>query len=189
MNREAWLNAFTDKARPFFDDEGSPLPLNVRVSIGFTSRGAKGKRIGECWADACSADGHFEIFIKPDLQSDGPRVADILTHELCHAAAGLEAGHGPAFKRIATRLGLEGKMTATVAGARWHAWADAVLAELGPFPGAALNGGASNAPKKQGTRMIKLSCNCGWTCRTARANIVDDMLCPLPGCGGNLIEA
>ena len=189
MNREQWLNAFTDAARPVFADEGAPLPLNVRVSIGFTSKGAKGKRIGECWADACSEDGHFEIFIKPDLQSNGARVADILTHELCHAAVGLAAGHGAAFKRIATRLGLEGKMTATVAGARWHEWADPIMAEIGAFPGASLNGATSSAPKKQGTRMIKLACNvCDWSCRTARSNISDDMTCPVQGCHGFLME-
>lgn len=35
--------------------------------------------------------------------------------------------------------------------------------------------------------MIKLSCECGFSCRTARSNIVDDMVCPTQ-CGGEPVE-
>ena len=68
--REAWLNAFVDAARAQFANAGYPLPEKVRVSVGFTSTGKRSKRIGECWDESASADGHFEIFIRPNQQSD-----------------------------------------------------------------------------------------------------------------------
>lgn len=188
MNREDWLNAFAERARPYFESEGAPLPTALRCSIGFPSKGLKSKTIGECWAQKCSTDGAVEIFIRPSLQSDSARVADVLTHELCHAALGNEVGHGKPFKRLATALGLEGKMTATVAGERWHSWADPILEEIGPLPGASLNGEVIGGKKKQGTRMLKLECECGWTCRTTASHILPDLSCPT-GCGGQLQQA
>ena len=188
MNREQWLNAFTDKARPVFAEKKSKLPATIRCSIGWPSKGNRSKTIGECWTFAASEDGAVEIFIRPSLQSDSSRVADILTHELCHAALGIEAGHGKKFKRLASDLGLVGKMTATAAGDGWHAWADPILAALGPLPGANLNGDLAGGKKKQTTRMIKLTCGeCAWTCRTSRSMIEDSMTCPT-GCGGALAE-
>ena len=66
-NRESWLNRVAIGMAPLFDALDTPLPARVRVAIGFTSRGAKGKAIGECWDNRRSGDGHFEIFIRPDL--------------------------------------------------------------------------------------------------------------------------
>lgn len=187
-SREDWLNAFIKLARPQFAAAGSPIPEKVRASVGLTSKGLRSNRIGECWSKACSKDAAFEIFVAPHLQSNGSRVADILTHELVHAAVGLAAGHGPLFAKCAKALGLTGKMTATVAGPGWHAWADPLIKKLGPLPGADLNGGTSSAPKKQTTRMIKLSCDCcSWSCRTTRQHIVEELGCPTD-CGGMLRE-
>jgi ribosomal protein S27E len=190
--REAWLKAFTDAAAPHFEEAGAPIPANVRCSIGFSSKGVRSNRIGECWADVVSQDAHFEIFIVPALQSDSSRIADILTHELVHAAVGLEAGHGPKFAKVAKALGLEGKMTATTAGARWHAWADPILEQLGPMPGASLGGSASSsAPKKQTTRMLKVECpDCGFSFRTTAKHLEahDELTCPT-ACGGILEQA
>src|SRR3546814_5230280 len=59
--RESWLNAVAQGMAPLFEALDAPLPDRVRVAIGFTSRGAKGKAIGECWDNRLSADGHFEI--------------------------------------------------------------------------------------------------------------------------------
>ena len=189
MTREQWLAAFTDAARPIFADAGAPLPALVRCGIGFPSKGARSRVIGECWDASASTDSAVEIFIRPSLQSDSARIADVLTHELCHAALGAVAGHGPAFKRLAVKLGLEGKMTATIAGDAWRAWALPILAKLGDLPGSELLGSLAGGKKKQTTRMIKLECDsCGWSCRTARGNISDDLSCPT-NCGGDLREA
>ena len=66
-NRESWLNRVAVGMAPWFEALDTPLPDRIRVAIGFTSRGAKGKAIAECWDNRCSGDGHFEIFIRPDL--------------------------------------------------------------------------------------------------------------------------
>jgi len=189
MNREQWLSAFADAARPHFAAHGAPLPDNIRCAIGWPSKGRRSKVIGECWAPEASADKAVEIFIRPSLQSDSARVADILTHELCHAALPAGTGHGKAFKRLATALGLEGKMTATVAGKSWHEWADPILADIGPLPGADLSGELLGGKRKQTTRMLKLTCDhCGWQCRTTASHILPDLACPTD-CGGSLQQS
>lgn len=165
--REQWLQAFVKVARPHFAANGSPIPERVRIGIGFTSKGKRGKRIGECWASVCSSDQTSEIFVVPSI-GDGARVADIVTHELVHAAVGLDAGHKAPFATLAKALGLEGKMTATVAGPGWHAWADPILERLGPYPHAGLHSGASSAAPKQTTRMLLARCDCGYQVRLTR---------------------
>lgn len=172
MTREDWLNSFVERSRIMFEAVDAPLPEKVRVSIGHSSKGLRSKVIGECWAAEASADKVCEIFIVPSLQADPVLIAATLTHELVHAAVGHEAKHGPLFRRPTVALGLEGKMTATVPGEDWHAWADPILAELGPFPGAALTGLLPGGKKKQTTRMIKVECDtCGWSFRTSQKNI------------------
>lgn len=187
--REEYLNAFIDKARAEFARVNAPLPFNVRVAVGFTSKGFKGSVIGECWSDTASDDGHFEIFIKPTL-NDTARVCDVLTHELIHAAVGLDKGHNATFKRVATSLGLTGKSTATVAGPDWFKWALPIMEELGPLPYAALStDGLSSGRKKQATNLIKVECpECGWLARVTRKHITPHAVlhCPVPDCGGTL---
>jgi len=63
--REEWLAFVTNESRPLFKAAGFPIPKEVRFAIGFTSTGARGNRIGECWQAVASADKHAEIFIKP----------------------------------------------------------------------------------------------------------------------------
>jgi len=189
--REQWLNAFTARALKQCVKLGyTELPA-IRCSIGFSSKGARSNVIGQCWSNECSADGVFEIFVVPTL-TDPARIADVLTHEIVHAVVGISAGHGPKFRKLATLLGLEGKMTATVAGDAWRAWAEPVLKVIGVYPAAALNaGGVTSGPKKQTTRMIKAECGeCGFTMRTS-AKWIDhtggDLRCPDHACGGDMI--
>lgn len=188
--REDWLNAFIDRARPVFEAANAPLPVNVRVAVGFTSRGVKGARIGECWSDSASEDGHFEIFIKPTLDG-AARICDVLSHELVHAAVGIQAGHGPAFKRVALAIGLTGKMTATTASADWYRWALPIIEELGPMPyGALSTAGFSTSRKKQKTALLKVECPaCGWLARVTAKHIDghSHLNCPVPDCVGELM--
>lgn len=186
--REEWLNAFIDASRGKFESANAPLPVNVRVAVGFTSKGFKGTRIGECWSDSASEDGHYEIFIKPTLDNVA-RICDVLTHELVHAAVGIAAGHGPAFKRVATALGLDGPMTATHASATWFAWAAPIIEALGPMPYGALSGAHHTGRKKQRTSLLKVECPaCGWLARVTAKHIDghSHLNCPVPGCDGAL---
>lgn len=185
-NREAWLNEFTSRAAPVFKKHGLELPP-VRMAVGFTSKGAKTKSIGECWSNKCSEDGACEIFITP-LLSDASRIADVLTHELIHAVLGAEVGHKKPFVDAMKKLGLTGKSTATVAGPEWHAWADKIVSDLGPLPHAALVPGG-NGEKKQSTRMLKCECAaCGFTFRTTAKwlEAAPEVTCPDPNCRGEL---
>jgi hypothetical protein len=188
--REEYLNAFIDAARPHFERVGAPLPTNVRVAVGFTSHGLRANRVGECWGTDASDDGHFEIFIKPTL-TEPARICDVLTHELIHAAVGLDKGHNATFKRVCVSLGLEGKATATTAGQGWYTWALPILERLGPMPYAAIHGDSSStsAPKKQVAYMRKLECPvCGWLARVTNKHIEPHafLSCPVPNCTGEL---
>jgi hypothetical protein len=185
--RDEWLLAFAKASTPVFKKAGYDVPKNIRMSVGFTSTGARGKRIGECWTDECSEDGTFEIFIDPKL-GDASRIADVLTHEIIHATVGIEAGHKKPFVDCMKAMGLIGKPTATVAGPDWHKWADKVIDDLGPMPHAAIKPG-SNGKTKQSTRMIKCECNaCGFVFRTSSKWLETgaDLGCPDRDCEGDL---
>ena len=105
-----------------------------------------------------------------------------LAHELVHAAVGIEAGRGPAFRRVALGIGLIGPMRATAAGPGFLALAAPILEAVGPLPHARLktdqprpdaNPAESDAPatttspRKQGNRHVKCTCPaCGYIART-----------------------
>lgn len=187
VTREAWLMAAVEALRPRFAEVGLPLPAAVRVSVGF-GHGAKRESatiLGQCWAARATADNVPTVFISPEVD-DTARVLDILLHELIHAADDCQSGHKGAFAEAATRLGLEGPMTATTAGIALAADLMTLAATLGDYAHAKLMVPKRTAevpvgpdgrpvprvhsgPKTQGTRMIKLECPCcGYVARTTR---------------------
>ena len=174
-NREEWLNHFVKLSRPIFEEKGYTLPERIRVGVIWSARGGmRGKSIGECWSDIASKDGTTEIFVSPKLD-DSMRIAGVVTHELCHAAVGIAAKHGPVFKKCALALGLEGKMTATTEGPEWHKVFGPIIDKMGPMPHAAINGGESSANPQQATRMVKCECDtCGMVFRTTKKWLVAD---------------
>lgn len=181
-NREDWLNAVALEMAPWFAALGFPL-TKFRVSIGFSSKGSKSNRVGECWTDAASVDAHHEIFIRPD-QSDSVDVAAILAHELVHAAVGIPEGHGKVFKKVAVGLGLEGKMKATVPGVKFREAFAPILEKLGAIPHASLHLGMSSGPKKQTTRLMKCECPaCEYNVRIVKKwAAIGIPTCPNPNC-------
>lgn len=184
--REQWLNAAIDLLRPVFQKRaGVRLPEKIRISCGWTSAGKRGKRIGECWGSKSSADGTFEMFISPILGSDDIQVLGVVTHEAVHAGVGLEQKHGPVFKRAATAMGLEGKMTATTeSDAFKKEIAAPLLKTLGKYPHAVLRGGLSSGPGKQTTRLLKVFCpGCDYTLRITQKWIdIAVPACPVDIC-------
>lgn len=166
--REQWLQAAVEIFKPWFDKREFAYPEKLRVACSLGSHGIKGKSIGQCWSTICSADSACEIMISPVLD-DPSRVLDVLLHELCHAVLGLEEGHGPNFRALATDLGMTGKMTATIASPELVEELKPIIVQLGAYPHAALSAFAQ--PKKQTTRLIKLVCpseDCGYTVRTTK---------------------
>jgi hypothetical protein len=190
--REGYLLALIDELRPTFGSAGLPLTNNIRVSIGFTSTGRRGAAIGECWNCKASADGHFEIFIRPDCEE--VKVFGVLAHELVHVAVE-QSSHGKEFRKAAHKIGLEGPMRSAEPGPLLREHIAQITARLGPFPGARLNfekgrSGESgeeedgaDAPKVQSTRLLKAQCSTdGYTVRVTRRWLeVGPPHCPLHG--------
>jgi hypothetical protein len=166
--REAWLVAAAEAMRGTFDEIERPLPCKLRVTCGWPSQGGMGRkrrRIGECWKSEVSADGTVEIFIAPTLAEPG-EVFPVLVHELIHASGIWD--HRGKFIGSMKRLGLAGKPTATVPGEDFATRYAPTLDALGAYPHARMTPIAKAAAEKQTTRMLKLFCACGYTCRTTR---------------------
>lgn len=187
INREEWLTqvAKRDIAPLIAQCDGKPLG-KYRVSVGWPkgSRGGKGaESIGQCWDHKVSADGHYELFISPVLGAF--EAVEVLIHELVHVSDKLASKHKGEFKRLATALGLEGKMTATKAGEDLAKKIRAWLADMPPFPhGPMTQVTGAGKDKKPGSRLLKACCEeCGYTVRvTAMWVDVAPPVCPNPDC-------
>lgn len=179
LTREGWLELAIEKLRPRFAEHGAKLPKNIRVTVGFTSRGGK-KAIGQVWSDTASSGGVYEIFIHPSLEQE--KALGVLVHELVHVGVGLKEGHGKKFKVLALKVGLTGKMRATEETEELIAHFQTL--DLPDYPHYMLNiGGESNAPKKQGTRLIKAECSiCGYNFRITQKWIDEAGLPNCPCC-------
>jgi hypothetical protein len=181
-NREAWfIAALPLLQEQVFGPAGLTIPADVKVSCSWPGGGSARKRIGECWPRAMSAAKINELFISPLIAEPIPAL-DILSHELIHAIDDCKHGHKAPFRKMATAIGLTGKMTATVAGPELRAKLEGIADQLGQYPHAKLD---LSSRKKQTTRNIKCVCtdeDCGAVFRMTqswidRANI--DLTCPV----------
>lgn len=179
--RQAWLEQAVKQLRPYFKIWGATIPDTLRVSIGFTSTR---KHIGECYYSTASSDGHREIFVSP-VVADSAGLLGTLAHELCHAALPDGEGHGKAFRALATRIGLEGKMTATTTGERLKVWVDAFIGDWGEYPAGSIT---RSSMKKQKTYLVKVEClSCGYVARTT-SKWLEDIGSPLCACNHEAME-
>lgn len=166
--------------KELFDDS---MP-KYRVTCGFPStRGtiSKNRTIGQCFSDEMSDDKTHELIVSMTIDDD-IEVAATLAHEMVHAVVGIEAGHRKPFRDVAIRIGLTGKMTATIAGEKFIEFVKPHLKKLGKYPHSKIN--YNNPVKKQTTRMIKCECEvCGYVVRTTRSWIDEGGLpeCPAHG--------
>jgi hypothetical protein len=143
---------------------------------------AKKKRtIGQCWAPEAATDGVPQIFVSPFLDSPIEILAT-LVHEVVHAVVGNDKKHGKVFGKCARAVGLEGKLTATVAGSDLIGNIEDWLKALGEFPHAKLDL-LKGPTKKQTTRMVKCECaECGYVCRTTKKWLeIGPPHCPVHG--------
>jgi hypothetical protein len=180
MNRQVWVEKAVAALRDHFASRGYTVPDNLRVTIGFPKGGRT--RIGECHFTEASVDKHFEIFISPELGQGSKYkeqpVIEVIAHEICHTIAGYEAGHKAPFKRVATAIGLTGKMTSTKPGPDMLAFIEAFEKKHGPYPAGALS---RSMVKKKATYLIKCECpHCGYTVRTTAKWLENgDPICPV----------
>jgi hypothetical protein len=177
--REAWLLEATSRMRrDLFERSGNVVP-KVKVSVGFPGGGSARTRIGEHWHPRATQDNVSQIFISPVL--DSPLQAlETLVHELVHAIVP-DAKHGPEFGAIAKRVGLVGKMTATIAGPNLKLELETMINQLGKYPHAGINVGDR---KKQSTRLMKVECgDCGYIARVS-SKWIDEAGAPICPCNG-----
>lgn len=170
--RESWLELAVEQLRPLFKGCGADLP-QVRVSVGFPSRKALGKKsraIGQCWDKSTTEDGTAQIFISPLLEEATGEggVLSTLVHELVHAVVGCKANHGPKFGKLAREVGLEGPLPSCGAGLALCGRLDTIFKELGAYPHKKITPPVAEE-KKQTTRMVKCECEaCGYVARTTK---------------------
>jgi hypothetical protein len=169
MTREDWLTARITDLRPWFTAQALTVPDGVRVSCGWPSTKAlsnRRKRIGECWPETSSADGHHELFISPAI-AEPVEVVAVLIHELIHATVGCKHGHKKEFSRAARALGLVKPWTATTAGPELTERLNALISTVPAYPHAVLT--ANTLRKKQSTRLLKAGCSdCGYVIRVTQ---------------------
>lgn len=182
MTREEWLNKAADKIRPFF------LPdykvQECKISIGFPPKGGLSKHrvMGICWKAEATTDKIAQIYINPTIaESQGPQgILSVLSHEMVHAC-GIN-GHGKQFTKCARHIGLEGKMSSSIAGPDLLRKYEAIEEQIGKCPHAPLVPGINLSGQKQDKcRMFKCSCEeCGYTVRVAAKWIELAMpICPI----------
>jgi len=165
--RVAWL----EKAYRLLREELLPeAPERVTITFGFPSKGARpsrNQRIGEYahFLKDCEA-GPGLLTLHPTVFDKPARVLDVLLHEMIHAARPMD-GHRGQFPKLAKRVGLVGKMTATVAGPELKAKLETWLRDRLPLmPNG--HGDLSADRKRQSTRLRKYVCpSCGQIIRAA----------------------
>jgi len=188
MTREQWLNDAAQAMHSWLLAAGGNEYKAPLVSVGFP-KGSRGKSaanaIGQCWDKSVSEDkARAHIFIVPTM-TEPVEVLAVLAHELVHASVGTECGHRGPFRKVAVALGLEGQMTATVAGDALRGRLTALSESLGDYPHTKLT------PRKRGSigsRLIKVEClSCGCIVRMSR-KWLDEIGAPCCACGQNMEE-
>ena len=201
MNRETWLETMTkDHIIPHFSecgfeflqallDQSPTFPISFSTSFIEGTRTAKA--IGAFYHSEFSQGGQTHILIHPKIE-DSSRVVDVLIHELIHAQMPKDEGHGKEFRSMALKVGLTGKMTATVASDELKVKISKWVKKVGEYPHASFD--VSKSRKKQSTRLIKAECrsqneNCGggkYKVRITRS-LIYEFGCPVcPNCGDQM---
>jgi hypothetical protein len=110
------------------------------------------------------------------------QIAAILAHELVHAAVGIPAGHGKAFKRVALGLGLVGPMRATTPARRSLRPSRRSWMPLAPSPmPVSTRTGSRPRPRSRKPGCSNASARRAATVRTARKwlELAGAPLCPI----------
>lgn len=195
LNRETYLEVAKVEISTLFKSKGYPFKAKdlkgIKVTTSFPTSGGQSASapIGLC----CYAyNSNTEILISPVLGGktidESIEVLAVLTHELVHAYLGAGFGHGREFKKIATSVGLTGRMTTTTAGEEFKKWAKETIKKIGKFPHEKFDLGAR---KKQSTRNIRAICDtmgCDSKWYASRAQWSKGLgQCDVPSCDGTKV--
>jgi len=182
--REEWLMAAVAVFRTWFEEEETPLPEVVRLSVGY-AKGAKANTIGWCYRKGAAADEIHQIYISPTL-TDPVDVLSTELHELCHAATDGH-GHDKVFGKIARAVGLTGKLTATVPGDDLRKELTELAEQLGVYPHAKLTH-TQTFKGKHDKYNTKLACViCDFKITSVSRKMLDEWGAP-EHCGEEMVE-
>lgn len=164
-----------DTLEPIFNDKGFLVP-SCQVSCGFASTGIRAGHIGQCWSRKSCSSAINQIFVCPTLE-DPVVVLDTLVHEMAHAVDNCENGHGKAFKKIATTIGLVGPMRSASAGPKLRQVLQNLADRLGPYPHSALKKPSKKIRLYQRPKAVCSSC--GFTVPMLKAYLhIGPPICP-----------
>ena len=192
LTREQWLNATATLICQEIIEPTTQIPRPpFRISVGWphASKQSHNKILGQCFPREWSQDHHNEIFISPTKgANDSALVLATLTHELIHAYDNCEHGHRQEFKRLATKAGLQGKMTETHPSPQLQAQLQDYIEMFGPIPHAQLD---TSKQKRQKGRQLKVECTftgCGFKFNTSQKQIdrIVNWTCPV--CEHDLLQ-
>jgi hypothetical protein len=176
--REEWLSELAKCVHPAF--KGFAM-APYRLTCGWPCRNGLGRRrraVGECHARESSKGGIHEIFISPVL--DEPlEVAGTVCHELAHVAAGIKAGHGKGFVKVARHVGLtRNRPTSAMPSAVLESRLRKILGPLGPYPHSAVLPALKPVKPRTSVKLTCPSCQCVVT-----IGILNLKSAGLPTCG------
>lgn len=173
--RERWLAAASKLIEKKVAELGFTPTNPIRVSLGVVDTRSRkaGKTLATCYCSEASEGGYREIFVSPEMV-ETRMVLGALTHEIGHACLPPTAGHRAPFRKFCTAVGFKfEKAEHAHDGEAWWEWAQQIVKNLGQIPHKKLNVERPvGAPKKQGTRLLKLECPCcGAKLRLARSTL------------------
>ncbi len=142
--------------------------------------------LGECHSSKVSKGGLHEIFISP-LMDDSVEVAGVLSHEIAHIAAGIEAQHGVKFIKVCKYVGLTSGNPRSVKPGKILEDDIRKFCELiGPYPHTAMVQ-VSSFRKRKTTPAPKVVClHCGCNFRMSE-KWVEEAGLPRCGCGKKML--
>lgn len=183
--REDWLKAAVQLLKPKVEGHGGNLPEKLHVLTSWPVSNSK-KAVGMCFAKTWSKDESTYICISPLLGTeDLGELLGTLLHELVHAVVGVENNHNKRFKKLATSVGLTGKMRSTENTPELNQEFEGMLMTLGTYPHSTMLPPKPKEKKPGKKQILKFACpdHPTYTCwlTPAQAREVGPPISPLSG--------
>ena len=160
--REDWLNKAALLIRAELIDTRTTMTTDRPIRISLSPMASK--NLGACYPSSRSPADHANEITITMHSNDSVLILSTLAHELIHAYDDCVNKHGAVFRAAALAIGLQGKMTATVAGAELTATLSEYVELLGEIPHYAL----THVAKDKGRNGNKLMCHdCGFKANTS----------------------
>lgn len=178
--REEWLHAGATLLAPRLEEHGNlPNKLSIITSWPYGTK----KAIGQAFPTSYTKDETFYICISPVLGEDPGEMLAVLLHELIHALVGCDKNHGKHFKKVALKMGLEGKMKATVPGIKLKEELTGMAMKLGVYPHSEMVTPPAKPKKKARKQIIRFKSLDveGYSCwlTPAQAKEIGPPICPV----------